>query len=139
MAKTNYTKVEEALNEGMLKMTMQQLHSLVDGKTDEAKQDQGKLLALLKLDLRWIAKTDPSLFSKLDIKKEEIKNFFDNPTLITSEDWKNLIQLKTQIDQLKKELIASQPSESNEQLIEKERVKHVNKRFNTNDKWLPLH
>lgn len=139
MAKANYTKVEEALNEGMLKMTMQQLHALADGKTDEARKNQGKLLAILKIDLRWIAKTDPSLFTKLAIKKDEIKKLFENPSSITPEDWKNLIELKERIDQCKKELFASKPGETNEQIIEKERVKHVNKRFNTNEKWLPLH
>ncbi len=136
MAKANYTKVEEALDEGLRKMTMQQLHALADGKTDEAKESQGKLIATLKLDLRLIAKTDAALFAKLEIDKIQTKKLLENPSTLTPEDWKGLIQLKERIDVWKKEFTALQ---TNDQLIEKERVKHINKRFNTNEKWLPLH
>lgn len=146
MAKTNFTKVEEALDEGLRQIIKDKLHSLTDSisnistqgveKADLASKKQ--LIAALKFELNWMAKQDPSLHHKLGIKKSEIKKLIETKEKLTQEDFEKIKFIKEKIDVLKKELEEKSP-ESNDQLIEKERIKHINKRFNTNDKWLPLH
>lgn len=138
MAKANYTKVEEALNEGLLKMTMEQLHALTDGKPQDKDREQGRLVAALKFDFEWISKNDPSIFTQLGLKKSEMKELLKTPSELTPDDWKALLVLKSRIDGYKKEFCAQHPAQDDQQLIEKERIKHINKRFNTNEKWLPL-
>jgi hypothetical protein len=146
MAKTNYTKVEEALDEGLRQLTKDKLHTLADSistisaegieKVDIA--NRKKLIAALKFELNWMAKQDTALHQKLGLKKSEIKRLLETKEKLTSDDFEKIKQIKTKIDELKKELAEKSPV-SDDQLIEKERTKHINKRFNTNDKWLPLH
>ncbi len=144
MAKTNFTKVEEALDEGMRKMTMQHLHSLADSLSSIHSSDiknnleaQRKLITVLKFELNWMHTHDISLHKKLGIKKSEISALLEKKEALTAEDFEKIKQLKEKIDALKKEMSA-ETTVTDDQLIEKERLKHVNKRFNVNDNWLPL-
>lgn len=143
MAKTNFTKVEAALDEGMRKMTMQHLHALTDSlssiNTDEIKTNieaQKKMITILKFELNWMHTHDISLHKKIGIKKSEIDALLSKPSL-ELEDLEKIKDIKAKIDTLKKE-ISEESSVTDDQLIEKERIKHINKRFNVNDKWLPL-
>ncbi|HRD55328.1 MAG TPA: hypothetical protein PLC42_02920 [Parachlamydiaceae bacterium] len=146
MAKTNFTKVEEALAEGMRKMTMEHVHALADSISEiNAKgfekteaETKNKLIAILKFELNWLGKQDPELHKKLGIKRSEIKKLIDKKEKLTAENFEKIKSIKEKLEQLKKELNEKSP-QTNEELIEKERTKHINKRFNKNDNWLPLH
>lgn len=150
MAKTNYTKVEEALTEGLRKLTISQLIEMADAasksKTDTAPVEtparldaiQKALVSALKRDLERLHKQDTNVYEKIGVKKKEIKKFIDNPNTLTPEEWESIKQIKDKIDIYKKELTSSLPKVSDDQIVEGERVKHINKRFNINEKWLPL-
>lgn len=141
MAKTNFTKVEGALEEGMRQMIVQHLHTLADSISNTKPKDetsQKKLMAALKFGLNRMEKQDAELYKKLGISKVELKKLIEKKEILSDEDFEKIKSIKAKVEALKKELEEKSP-ESNDQLIEKERVKHINKRFNTNDKWLPLH
>lgn len=146
MAKTNFTKVEEALDEGMRKMMMEHVHVLADSISEinskgfEKAEDEtkNKLIAILKFELNWLDKQDSELHKKLGIKRSEIKKLIENKDHLTEEDFEKIKSIKNKLEELKKILSEKSP-QSDEELIEKERIKHINKRFNKNDDWLPLH
>jgi len=141
MTKTNFTKVEEALNEGLRKMTASHLLEMADssaktgGVTSNPFQAAIKrLIALLKHDLKQLEKQDPDFYQNLGLKKPGLKKLLSDPEHLTPEDWESIKQIKEKIDQYKQKT----PAPADEQIIQKERRKHINKRFNINEKWLPL-
>ena len=46
--------------------------------------------------------------------------------------------LKKKLDDLAADIDKQHPDPTDEDLVEKERVKHINKRYNVKDRWLPL-
>lgn len=145
MAKTNYTKVEGALDEGLRKITVNKLLDIADevegtkDKEAEAKTTlEMQLLTALHQELKHLHKQGKDPYKKLGINKKEIKNFIEKAETLTTEDWAKIKELKGKIDEFRKELDKlSQVSDAD--LVDQERRKHINKRFNTNEKWLPLH
>jgi hypothetical protein len=144
MAKTNYTKVEHALEEGLRKMTVSRLGELADisagiGQSDESKdkltKPQRLLIRRVKLDLMRLSKKDKKIYAKLKLKKSELKKTFEDPESLSKDDWKKLRILRKKTKAMLETLY---PKSSDEDLIEQEQEKHITKRFNVNEKWLPL-
>lgn len=145
MAKTNFTKVEEALVEGLRKLTISQLIEMADAASKEGKvilatktleAIQKASLNAIKRDLQKLHKQDPQIYTTIGIKKADIKNFIEKS--LTDEEWESIKQIKNKLDAYKKEISSKGPQGSDDQIIESERLKHINKRFNVNEKWLPL-
>lgn len=141
--KTNYTKVEEALKEGMQKYS---LHKLLD-EADEAQNvkkesspdenlTKQKTVISIQRAVKSYSKVDKKFYKKIGYKREDIKNLLSNPDCSQPEVWKNILQLKEKIEAYKK---ADPSLNFEEDIVKKERVKHVNKRYNVKDNWLPLH
>ncbi len=153
MPKNNYTKVEQALEQGLLKMQVTDLFEaakplfLPEAKADQASLptfsltvQQKSLMGSLTRDLtKFTSKLHPKLYAQLAIKRSELKAKLINPTSLSSEEWQQLKQIKDKIDLYKAQLQSQVPPLELNQLVENERLKHINKRFNTNEKWLPLH
>jgi hypothetical protein len=57
---------------------------------------------------------------------------------LTDENKQLLKKLKENLENLKPEILKNSPDLDESQIIEKERKKHQNKRFNIQEKWLPL-
>lgn len=150
MAKTNFTKVEEALAEGLRKITVTKLLEEADeasaGKEDSAvhaKEHQDReaahaLILTLQFDLKELSKKAKDVYTKLGIKKKELKKMIDDSESLTPQDWEKLKKLRSQIDDFKKDMTKNHPQSTDDTLIEQERYKHLNKRFNVKDKWIPL-
>lgn len=146
MAKTNYTKVDAALDSGLRKMEIDALFEASPSQskqktplTAEEKKKQ-KLLDGIKRDIQYLdPKRHKQLYATLGYKRQELKVLLENASSLTLEDWEKIKQIRASIEKYRKEVMAQLPSHNNEKLIEEQRVKHVNKRYNVNDKWLPLH
>lgn len=154
MAKTNYTKVEEILETGLKKMSIDHLfkeserQKVNEGKEKETPENEAaspaktypKIISALKRDLRRLQyKNHQQFYSTLGMKKSELRKKIEKPESLTPAEWEALIQIKKKIDLYKAQLTAQLPEIELTQAIEQERVKHINKRFNVNEKWLPLH
>lgn len=138
MAKTNFTKVEDALTEGLHKMKVEHLLELADlaagtGIAKETTNEQ--LIATLKHDVSWLPKKDRKIFEKAEIKKKELEKLLEKPEDLKDEDWKKLRQIKDKFDAEKEKIRAKS---SDEDLVDKERKRHIKKRFNVSERWLPL-
>lgn len=133
MSKTNYSKVEKALEEGMLRMKTESLLEEADalknpsGKLSEEEEEHALLLSQLQEELKQLKKEDAKAYKKLAFHKLDLKKL----------EWKEIQEVQHRLDQYKKELPAKMQV-SDQSLIDAEREKHLNKRFNVNDKWIPL-
>lgn len=144
MAKTNFTKVEEILDEGLRKITVEHLLDLTD-KPDGARQKKFEssssrinVVSMLLKDLKQLQKQGKEPYEKLGIKKNFLKKFIDHPEVITPEEWKTIQGIKTKLDVFKKELAEKHPQVSDDDVIAQQRRRHITKRFNINEKWVPL-
>lgn len=150
MAKTNYTKVEEALSEGMLKIEKEKLLSAADENNPKSKP-KAPLEAKKSIDpvlLRRLTKIDQELqllkqngkdpYTHLKIDPEEMKKFIADPTLLTEQDWEKIKSLKNKIADYKAALEGEESTSSDDDLIEHQRKDQKTKRFNINKKWIPL-
>jgi hypothetical protein len=138
MAKTNYTKVEKALQNGMQQIEIDRL--IKDASiTDLASSDEWVLfMKELRKDLYRFGRKDTKLYEKLGVKKKEIIQIYEHSHALTDENKQLLKKLKENLENLKPEILKNSPDLDESQIIEKERKKHQNKRFNIQEKWLPL-
>ncbi|MBA3958649.1 MAG: hypothetical protein H0X51_09710 [Parachlamydiaceae bacterium] len=140
MAKTNFTKTEEALAAALEKMKVEELLARADaiaGKTNatQISHEQTHLIHSLQRDLKRLHRHDKEIYKKLGIKRTSLKKLFENAAAMSPTEWENLLVFKKQVDSY----IQLLPAEnSNDQLVAEARKKHINKRFNVSDKWLPL-
>ncbi len=145
MSKTNFSKVEEALKEGLLKLTVKNLLDLADvasgkgGEKPEKIAEARKTIAhVLQLELKHLIKHEPEIYEKLQLNKEELQKLIEHSDSMTNPEWEILSQAKTKVEAYREEQRKALTPEQNEKLVEEQRQKHINKRFNVNDKWLPL-
>jgi hypothetical protein len=148
MAKTNYTKVEEALTEGIRKIEVNKLLTEADenaaaktNKPIEPKKSDALLLRrLTKIDqeLQALQKQGNDPYVRLQIDKEEMKKFLNDPSSLTSADWDKVKLIKEKIMDYKAALEGIEPKGSDDDLIDKQRKDQKTKRFNINKKWIPL-
>lgn len=146
MVKANFTKVEKALEEGLTQMTSQRLLDEADAANPKGKkktaapnpQAAAIVLQQMKGELRELEKTDANIFKKIGMGKSAFKKLLDSSAKLTPEEWAHVKEIRLKVEQYKKELSAKLPQQSDEEIVQKERIKHINKRFNVREKWLPL-
>lgn len=149
MSKTNFTKVEKALSEGLNQITVNHLLELADSAASSMGGEDSKFhlpsqeqrtAALQQLDreLKKLHKEDLTAYKSVSYIKNDLKRLLSNPETLTPEDWKKIKIIKEKIELFRRELAKKLPHLSNEQIIEAEQGKHINKRFNVKDGWLPL-
>lgn len=146
MAKISFTKVEYSLDDVLRKMTIDHLKELgtIANLLNESKPKISNktiedMLTRFRKELKKLKKSDPKLYQQLDIGNEDEQRFLLPFEELTFEDWMKLKAIREKIDILKRELRGQQLSkEEDEKRIESERVKHINKRFNIREGWLPL-
>lgn len=143
MAKTNFTKAEEALAEALHKMTVEQLWQEAGGRKSPTAEEKFKteharihLLKEMDRELKKLHRADAAVYKKVGISRKDLEALSQDPAKITPEEWEKVAAAKAKIDEQLKLLPANPVSD--EKLVEDERLKHINKRFNVNDKWLPL-
>ena len=158
MAKTNFTKVEEALSEGIRKIEVNRLLIIADenaaanasksedeqlgtetGKAKPAppKVDAANLQRLTTVhhELKALDKLGEQPYARLGIDKDEIKKFMKNPVVLTEDDWEKVKAIKEQIAAYKQE---RQMPGTDDELITQQRKNQKTKRFNISSKWIPL-
>lgn len=159
MAKTNYTKVEEIMEQGLRKMSINQVFDdsgkaekkprqtpLADQEEktkdvdNQLNRAQIRLISALKRDLKYLHYRDHTdFYASLGMKKSTLKKKIETPSALKGEEWEAIKKIKQKIDLYRAELSKQIPEVELSQEVDEERIKHVNKRFNVNNKWLPLH
>jgi hypothetical protein len=147
MAKTDFTKVEEALNAGLRKMEVNRLLDIADevqGKKKEGESElpvapeQRQLLTVLRSGIKYLRKLEKDPFEKSTFQKEEIIELLQNPDKLNKEQWEKLEAFRKHVSAFKASLEKGDGEKKDENLVEQERKDQKQRRFNVNDKWLPL-
>lgn len=140
MVKTNYTKAEEAWSESLQKTMKTRLleeADLAKGLPSKAELKARSMLATSLLrELKRLYRQDKEIYKKLSIKRKSLEKQLEDFTHLTSEEWKGIVEIKDKVQKHLQQL--AQAPVSNDQLIEEQRLLHINKRHNINEKWLPL-
>jgi hypothetical protein len=139
MAKSNYSKAEDAFDEAMQKMAIEKLiaQTSKNALTPEDHQSSKKVLLTLANAIKHYSKADKHFYKQLGLKHEEVRKLLSHPNP-NADEWQSILVLQEKLKEYKQTALAL-PQAQDEKVIENERVKHVNKRYNVNDTWLPLH
>lgn len=155
MAKTNFTKVEDLLASSLSNMEVEQLGKLADIAQRVERPEMRKLvekatLAANKAELdkkallHGIRKAtkdfnNPQFYEAIGMAEEELTGLLKDPKTLKPEQWTRLQQIRIKISDFKKKEIELHSEKSSDQaIVENQRHKHINKRFNVKDEWLPL-
>jgi hypothetical protein len=146
MAKISFSKVESILEDSLRKLMIEHLNELgtianllSESKPKSSPETMEKILTRFRDHLKKLKKYDPKLYKRLHISSEERKRFSLSIQELTSTDWAKIKEIRETIHELKKDLHGQEVHrEEDEKRIEQERVKHINKRFNIREGWLPL-
>lgn len=142
MSKTNFTKVEEALKEGLLRMNISGLldmasaASKIGSQPSETAFTQRELLAALKFEVNYCKNEE--LFSIGGLSRSVLKKMLKEPNDLKPEEWEQLKLFQEKACAYRKKMIETQPAGEDDKLIETQRKRHINKRYNTKEQWLPL-
>jgi hypothetical protein len=147
MAKVNFTKVENAFDRALQKLFIDHLSELAaianviqDPQTNLSSKTIEDIIIRFQKELKKLKKKDPKLYERLDLSPEDEQRFALPFNEFVQEDWLRLKSLKVRIDELKHELYGQESLDAEyEKQVSKERRRHINKRFNIRDGWLPLH
>lgn len=144
MAKTNFSKSEEALDELIQRMNRERLLQEADiasGKTPtlspelELVRARVAVLQSLLRSLKKLHKVDRVFYKELKFNQKALASVMARIEQLTDEEWEKILAVVAKIDHYFK----SQPkSATDSQLVEQGRSKHINKRLNVSDRWLPL-
>lgn len=147
MPKVNFTKVENAFDRALQKVFIDNLSELAaianviqDPQANVSSKTIEEIIIRFHKELKKLKKQDPKLFHRLNLSPKEEERLALPSTEFLQEDWLRLRALKLRIDELKKELYGEESLNAEfDSQVAKERRKHINKRFNIRDGWLPLH
>jgi hypothetical protein len=147
MAKVNFTKVEGAFDKALQKLFIDHLSELAaianviqDPQSNISSKTIEDIIVRFQKELKKLKKQDPKLYARLNLSPEVEERFALPSKDYLQEDWMRLRALKLRIDELKHELYGQESIDAeNEKIVSKERRRHINKRFNIRDGWLPLH
>jgi hypothetical protein len=140
MAKTNYSKVEELLSLGQERLKIQGWIDMTKVETTtEEPNPKAYLIFSLTRGLDLLPKGDTQFLKDLNIEKADIQKWIKEPEKLDAKDWALVKEIQQKLKAYLAKVMEALPELSNEDLIEAERIKHLNKRYNTRDKWLPLH
>jgi hypothetical protein len=141
MPKTNFTKVEEALTEGIHKMNISKLLDEADA-LKKGKKETNPLnlrVASLRHEIKWLSKQNPAFYTEISLEKKKVRALLELKEPFSSEQTIELEKLKEKIENYKAKLTPENTETENERLIADEKKKQKNVRFNIKNKWLPLH
>ncbi|MGZ3632982.1 MAG: hypothetical protein ACXU9U_03210 [Parachlamydiaceae bacterium] len=157
MAKKNFTKVEDLLEAGLAKIKANRWGKIADiaqrverpemrkfvekanAAAEKSVLDRTALIHSIHHAIKEYRDPQLKFYESIGIEKEQLQTLLvKKPEELTAEDEKCLQSLRLKIQEFKKVFLENHPEERDEGLVEKERRKHINKRFNVNNKWLPL-
>lgn len=145
MGKINFIKAEDAFDKALQKMFIDRLYALAN-PTDEIQDSQHHQTSVdtithFQKELKKLKKQDAKLYERLSLTEEDEKRLTQQVDAFTPEDWSRLETLKLKLNELKQELhderVNADTDDSHQ--ISEERRRHIHKRHNIRDGWLPLH
>lgn len=141
MARTNYTKVEAILQAGMQNLLAKNLlreADLAQGKTPLDNLKGKELVLALKVELKGLKELDPKVYQNIGVSKGDFNVLIENAEVLSENELDLARKYLEKIKVYKKSLQESKKLPTDEELIEQQKKRHLTKRHNVNEKWLPL-
>jgi hypothetical protein len=139
MGKTNYTKVENILEHGLRKLLAYNLLKEVEEKGGKIAEATGEeVVRSITHELKALKKLDPKVYRNVGIEPKQVEVLIENQENLSENELDLAKKLLQKIRQYKREFLEKNPPPSDEELIELQKKRHVTKRHNVNEKWLPL-
>lgn len=144
MGKINFSKVEESLGKGIDKLVIKKIVDSTDSKIQEKKLAEASRLERKKIAIYLIAefkrlhKNDERLYSKLGTTLANLKKMLESPLKLSDDEWKAVLKLKDKLEAYKKAYAKVIKQENIEETVQSERDKQADRRFNIQEKWLPV-
>lgn len=146
MPKINFTKAEKSFDRALQKLFIDHLSELAaiasvidDPQANISSKTIEEIIKRFQKDLKKLKKGNTKLYERLELTEEDEKRFALPANEYTKQDWLRIKGLKLRIDELKHELYGQESRDAEyEKQVKKERIRHVNKRMNIRDGWLPL-
>ena len=146
MPKINFTKVEKSFDRALQKLVIDHITELAtlanliqDPNNKISSEAIKEMIQRFQKELKKLKKNNPELYSKLNLSLDDEIRFFSPSQDYTQKDWENIKALKLRTDLLKKELYGQEKTDAEyDDQVSNERKRHINKRINIRDGWLPL-
>lgn len=146
MAKINFTKAEQRFEKALKKLQIDHLSELAaladvieSPEVNLASKGIEEIIARFQRELEKLKKEDLKLYERLNLSSEDALYLAKPPKEFIQNDWLQLKALKLRIDELKHEIYGQEQIHAEyEKQVAQERHRHVNKRINVKDGWLPL-
>lgn len=142
MAKADFSKAEESFQRELEQFKIDKIIEDTENHENSNAIQQfrmiNRLLTLIQYEIKGLKRKGINCYEILKIDKNTLKSFIKDPNTVSVDNWKMLREWKEQIDALKKTEEGKALVTTDEDIVDKERKVHINKRFNVSDKWLPL-
>ena len=142
MAKSDFSKAEEFFEKEIQQLKIDKIVESTESveSLDAINQYRlvNTLLTVLKYEIKRLTRLGVNPYELLKIDKSELKKFINQPGEVTLVEWEKIKKWKNEIDSLMLRYESNDSVIEDEEEIERARQIHINKRFNVNDKWLPL-
>ena len=142
MAKSDFSKAEEFFEKEIQQLKIDKIVESTESveSLDAINQYRlvNTLLTVLQYEIKKLTRLRVNPYELLKIDKSELRKFINQPGEVTVDEWEKIKKWKNEIDSLKLRNECNDSVIEDEEEIERARQIHINKRFNVNDKWLPL-
>lgn len=145
-SKVHFSKVERAFSEALLKLHAERLGELAviadmihaPGEHSLSPSAE-RVICTFQEQLLRMKQEDHALYIRLGLSTEQEARLSASPPTFGPEEWRLLHDLKVRLYELQRELRGQEgPTDRCEDHIVAERRRHVYKRFNVREHWLPL-
>ncbi len=154
MAKINYSKVEEALAAGLIKMNINELDKLgaISQKigrpelrklaeaaiSDAIQKGLERKAAMFVLKQGSRKNTIDEFYEEFDLSYDLFCDLLDKGKEITEEEWTKLLLIKDKMLLTKEKMLKTHPELQDDKVVEQNRKEQINARIHIKKTWIPL-
>lgn len=140
MAKSDYSKVEDEFSKKMENIKIEKLRKLADGPLEENKElSPVQMMVLITHHIKWMKTRDKDIHKNIRISRKEFQELHSlvekNRDKLRPEEIEHVKKMYAKVQAYKDE---HYPFSKEDEQIDSEKGRHIYKRHNINEKWLPL-
>ncbi len=140
MGKSDYSKAEDAFGKEMEKIKIERIRKLAEGPEEHANDlNPSQMMLLVNHHLKWMKKQDKDIFKNIKLSKKEVDdltNFVQkNRENLKTEEIERVKMMYKHVEDYKEK---NYPAPKDDEHIGTEKGRHIYKRHNISEKWLPL-
>ncbi len=143
MAKTNFSKVEGAFDDGLNKIKIQSLYQKAEEVVSpesalirERRQQLHQALVWMRYEIKSHSKKDKSFLEQVGIDPKVCELLNREEESLEESEWRLLLENHQKLELYLKEQKKKEPS--NEEILKAQKERNQKRRFNVSERWIPL-